>query len=115
MVSNLQAILKWAEIVLWESFLQNTFSSVIEELYSNTISEEQVCLEPTVLIVIYYREAKKPKVCKHCSRIEETCSGTYTHIKTGETYVYSYAHFQFGFAFIFYIAICWAMSTGSDL
>ena len=47
------------KIVLRESFLRNTFCSASEELYRSSISEEQVCFEATVVIVIYYREAKK--------------------------------------------------------
>lgn len=57
---------------------ENTFCLA----FGGSISEEQVCFEATVVIVIYYREAKKPKVCKHSSRTEETGSRTHTHTHT---------------------------------
>lgn len=84
-VSNLQRISKQTEIVLRESFFRNAFCSALEDLYSNSISKGQVCFEATVVIVIYYREAKKPKVCKHSFRLEETGSKdppTHTHRHT---------------------------------
>lgn len=77
-VSNLHGISKQTEIVFRESFLRNTFCSAL----GASISEEQVCFEATVVIVIYYREAKKPKVCKHSSRTQGTGSRTHTHTNT---------------------------------
>lgn len=100
-VSNLHGISKQTEIVFRESFLRNTFCSAL----GASISEEQVCFEATVVIVIYYREAKKPKVCEHSSRTQGTGSRTHTHTHTPFT-THSYACFQFGFAFIFYTTIC---------
>lgn len=74
-VSNLHGISKQTEIVFRESFLRNTFCSAL----GASISEEQVCFEATVVIVIYYREAKKPKVCKHRELEAGRAHNTHTH------------------------------------
>lgn len=64
--------------MLRESFLRNTFCSAL----GASISEEQVCFEVTVVIVIYYRKAKKPKVCKHSCRTEANWKHVQTHTHT---------------------------------
>lgn len=55
-----------------------------------SISEEQVCCEASVVIVIYYRKAKKPKVCKCACKRE-------AKLERGHTQARSRAHFLFVF------------------